>query len=620
MYYFPKTKSSVLNKLFGICALSLSLSLSSRVEAQFVCPDFSFEFGTPVQAGDMYAVPLYILNHTANQYFLSGADIQIQVNNSGFLDEAMTKASNNIPNPQWALFIEGPGGIFNLTQSSPPSGIDLLPAAAGPGSAGVYEAMTIYVLPAPGEDCQVLSFWGPQPKGIWLEDAFGQQHFCELSSSYPLPVSEEICLPNPFISGTIYKVPPMGECIGSVNYGIPDVTVEMEILNPPPAHTYTTSTFINGNYMREINQIPHIGKDFRVRPVYNDAFLCGLTQHDQSMIQNHILGTQQFLHRWQMIAADVNEDDMITITDVIIIRDAILNNQNPPGVKAWRFHPDGVGVYNPAPFPFPIPFNEYRDVPNLTAPVTQQSFIGIKMGDVDGSCTNCADNPIYYLMDPDADQIEGETRAAGLDLHAVYTVGPQGTTILELLSPYRQILGSTMMLDFSLEGFRFDQPEYSIAPYSPSIDEGACLVVNDAVRYGYINTEHAASTLEAGTVLLRIDLGGALPDKPAILLNGESWRNAQFVDGREQPIRIETVADGSIASDTNLIVWPNPARDQAFVRSNTAQPYRLLDIYGRIVGQGHLQSGLTTLPLDGLGSGLYLLHTEEEVLRLMIVR
>jgi hypothetical protein len=565
----------------------------------------------------MYAVPFYILNHNAQTYQLSGAQLQIGVNNGAYLDEAMTKASTNIPNPQWPLFQQGPNGAFVLQQTSIAPGIDFLPASAG-GIPGVYEAMTIYVLPTPGEDCQVLSFWGAFPKGIWLRDDLDNDHFCELSPSVPLPVSEEICLPNPFISGTIYKVPPMGECIGSVNYGIPDVTVEMEILNPPPAATYSTTTFVNGSYMQEINQIAHIGKDFRVRPVYNDAFLCGVTLHDLALIENHLLGLQSFQHHWQLIAADVNESNSVSVSDIVAIRKVMLSGENSDNLKSWRFIPDHL--YNPVPSAFPATYNEYRDVLNLTSPVTGQSFIGIKMGDVDGSCTNCADNPAYYLIDPQGETHEGVTRASELILHAVFTKGPDGNTILEVVSPYPQYLGSILLLDFSLEQFRFDQPEFAMAVYSPLPDEGEGVVVNDAIRYGYINSAHATSTLEAGMVLLRMELGARLPERPAILMNGESWRNAQIVDGRVQPIRIEAIANGSLVSEPDLAVWPNPARDQAFVRSNKAEPYRLLDIYGRIVGQGQLQPGLTALPLDGLGNGLYLLQTAETTHRLRVVR
>lgn len=504
-----------------------------------------------------------------------------------------------------------------MQQISPKPDYSLLPASAG-GIPGVYEAMTIYVLPTPGEDCQVLTFWGAFPKGIWLRDDLGNDHFCELSPSVPLPVSEEICLPNPFISGTIYKVPPMGECIGSVNYGIPDVTVEMEILNPPPAATYSTTTFVNGSYMQEINQIAHIGKDFRVRPVYNEAFLCGVTQHDLSLIQNHLLGLQALQHHWQLIAADVNESNTVSISDVVAIRKVMLSGENTDNLKSWRFVPDHL--YNPSPTAFPASYNEYRDVPNVTAPVTGQGFIGIKMGDVDGSCTNCADDPNYYLMDPQGESAEAETRTPEFVLHALFRKAPGGHTILELVSPHAQTLGTSLMLDISLENFRFAGSEYRVEVYSPRAEEGESRIVNDAIRYGYINTLHASSPIEAGTVMLRIELGEALTTIPDVVCNGESWRNAQIVDGREHAIRIETVQEVQTATATDLMAWPNPASDIAYIRSATNQPFRILDLNGRQVMQGQLQEGLNTFSLEGLGDGLYLLQTEEAALRLMINR
>ncbi|MDV7400901.1 hypothetical protein RZS08_56315, partial [Arthrospira platensis SPKY1] len=75
-------------------------------------------------------------------------------------------------------------------------------------------------------------------------------------------------------------------------------------------------------------------------------------------------------------------------------------------------------------------------------------------------------------------------------------------------------------------------------------------------------------------MMLRIELGEALTTIPDVVCNGESWRNAQIVDGREHAIRIETVQEVQTATATNLMAWPNPASDIAYIRSATHQPFR----------------------------------------------
>jgi len=56
---------------------------------------------------------------------------------------------------------------------------------------------------------------------------------------------------------------------------------------------------------------------------------CGVTVADLLLMQKHILGTQSLTHTWQYLAGDANQDDKLSVIDMIRMRKAILRYFSP---------------------------------------------------------------------------------------------------------------------------------------------------------------------------------------------------------------------------------------------------------------------------------------------------
>ena len=106
----------------------------------------------------------------------------------------------------------------------------------------------------------------------------------------------------------------------------------------------------------------------------------GVSAIDVILITNHILNKTKLNNPYKLIAADVNNNKTITSIDLIFMKRLILGIDTTfTGNRLWAFvdsaykFPDTT---NPFPFKDSISFN------NLTSNQTNQSFIGVKLGDV----------------------------------------------------------------------------------------------------------------------------------------------------------------------------------------------------------------------------------------------
>lgn len=123
--------------------------------------------------------------------------------------------------------------------------------------------------------------------------------------------------------------------------------------------------------------------DYTLTGTRNDAYYNGVNTLDLVHIQRHVLGLQKFTDAFQIIAADANNDQRVTVADISDLRKLILGIYTElPHNQSWRL----VNNQNPfAEATNPFPFNETINITNLSQPMSNQSFIAVKIGDVDGT-------------------------------------------------------------------------------------------------------------------------------------------------------------------------------------------------------------------------------------------
>lgn len=205
---------------------------------------------------------------------------------------------------------------------------------------------------------------GPHPISLWGTDENGNQNFC--NTFVVVQDSINPCFSLPVVGGLIYT-----EDFDLV----PGVTV--------------TATDGNGNDVQYVTDLDGLYffdlqpfQDYTIVPFKDDDILNGITTFDRVLIARHILGIQKLDSPYKIIAADVNNSGSVTIMDMIVLQQTILNMSTTfPNNTSWRFI-DADYVFPDPTNPFLEPFPEIWEIQNLLFDMVDGDFIGVKIGDV----------------------------------------------------------------------------------------------------------------------------------------------------------------------------------------------------------------------------------------------
>jgi hypothetical protein len=161
--------------------------------------------------------------------------------------------------------------------------------------------------------------------------------------------------------------------------GVDNVT--MSLVKMSNNVTETTTTDVNGAFM-----FSGVSKhsSYRVKAERNDDPLNGVSTKDLVLIQRYLLGKQPFAHPYQYIAADANNNEDVTASDLSEIRKLILGKTAAfrQGQSSWRFVNANASFNDPN---HPFPFEEFMEYYDLNDHQMESDFVGVKIGDIDGS-------------------------------------------------------------------------------------------------------------------------------------------------------------------------------------------------------------------------------------------
>ena len=122
--------------------------------------------------------------------------------------------------------------------------------------------------------------------------------------------------------------------------------------------------------------------DYEVKGVKNDDYLNGVSTLDLLLIQRHILGQELLDSPYKMIAADINNDNLITAVDLLDLRKLILGiYEELPNNGSWKF----VNADQQLDLSHPWNYSESRSIEDLSADMIGEDFIGVKIGDINNS-------------------------------------------------------------------------------------------------------------------------------------------------------------------------------------------------------------------------------------------
>ena len=206
---------------------------------------------------------------------------------------------------------------------------------------------------------------------LWVTDDNGGQDFCITLLDVQDNDTIDLC-------GGLRPVDIAGRVYTETDAELSDVAVELisyEIL--------TSMTDADGLY--EFADMPQ-GGNYKVKPIKDNDYMNGVSTLDLVMIQRHILGLAPLESVYKRIAADINNDEKISSSDLLALRKMILGiNTSFPNNTSWRFVDSGYEFVDEEN-PWAGEIAEDYEIAGLTDDM-QINFMAVKTGDVNGNVT-----------------------------------------------------------------------------------------------------------------------------------------------------------------------------------------------------------------------------------------
>ena len=154
---------------------------------------------------------------------------------------------------------------------------------------------------------------------------------------------------------------------GKVSYFTPDDPLPGVTVALTGAESEQITNAMDGTYSFWVNP----GSNYMVTPSRSAEVpaVDGVTMVDVSLVRQHVLGITPLIGAGTL-AADANSSSSVTTADIVLMRRLILNLITTLPGGMWKFIPSNLAF------------------PNLVTDATNQNFIGVKLGDVNGSWTN----------------------------------------------------------------------------------------------------------------------------------------------------------------------------------------------------------------------------------------
>ncbi len=198
---------------------------------------------------------------------------------------------------------------------------------------------------------------------VTATDAAGNSKDCDFIFRY-------ICASNLALAGKIET---------EQNESVDDVMVKI-MSSPDSMMNYSP----NGFYL---NDDLTMGNNYTIIPSKDINSLNGVTTYDLVLISKHILGTELLDSPYKIIAADANRSGSVTALDLALLRSLILHTiDHFPNNTSWRFI-DAHYEFNDPTQPLLENFHESMECLNLTESELGIDFIGVKVGDVNGTAS-----------------------------------------------------------------------------------------------------------------------------------------------------------------------------------------------------------------------------------------
>jgi hypothetical protein len=335
---------------------------------------------------------------------------------------------------------------------------------------------------------------------------------------------------------------------------------------------------------------------------------------DVLQTQSHILNNVLLNTPYRIIAADVNSDAKVNVIDVLLIKRLILGTDTTfSGNKLWAFVDSSQVFANPA---IPFPFSNSRAFNNLSLPFTNQSFTGIKLGDVNQNWS-----PVVG--------VNGITPEKSVQLY-YDTINTSDNSMLRLrvrAKGFKDVTGMQFALGFNAANLQLVSVENMGLPF----DYNVLPASKGAVSFIWADANNVTNSLTDGTALFDVVLkkqSGVTNDTLSIHPN---YTPAIAYGKNDEPMSVVmaskvignsggTVTDNTVYVD-QVLVTPNPSKGliqlRVTARKSQQISINITDVLGRTILKKQIvvAVGANDMPLNlevnrTIPSGIYYLKVQ----------
>lgn len=209
---------------------------------------------------------------------------------------------------------------------------------------------------------------------MWVTDHAGNQDYCTVT--LVLQDNANVCQDSNGNQIAVSGRAAIGNTVGMNG-------CDVKLVSSVPEQSKTAKTDATGNY--NFTQLPK-NNTYTVSMSDNRNILNGVSTLDLVLTQRHILGVDVFNDPLKAIAADIDNNTKVTAADLVALRKVILgiSTEFPNNQKSWRFVTSNHVFTNPIA---PFPYTESYVYNQLDVFKVNQNFIGVKIGDINGSAT-----------------------------------------------------------------------------------------------------------------------------------------------------------------------------------------------------------------------------------------
>ena len=339
--------------------------------------------------------------------------------------------------------------------------------------------------------------------------------------------------------------------------------------------TYAESVFGEGYQFDRVR----FGQGYTVDAARDGDDAAGISTLDLLKLQRHLLGMETFEHPWQYIAGDVNASNSLSAADLLQIRKLLLGIYHEfPHSASWKFGPS----VQPWDVNDPWSFHESLVIENLQSNLTSADFLGIKIGDVNGSVMESIAEP--SPDDPD------------IHIHVRRTFLPSGIVRFDFISAMDETLHG-LQLDLGVTGGNV------IDVKSGVIDLEGSHAAIEQLRVIWIS-EHGHD-VEQGDVLFSALVAPSAQSLPMITVARTELRSeAYFAEGDHEirSVKLEMIAQEDHARQ--LLIMPNPFRNKTMVRFESGKDghaiLTMFDVTGRLLHSEAIKvsAGINEITID----------------------